>query len=150
MEFSNASLPANWQRVIYSIQRQGITVIVAHPERYQPVQDNLDIAFEMKALGCRLQLSTKHMEGGRFDETHRTAKPLLKEGLADYMASDAHRPEHYALYTKAWPKPADTNTREAFNSQRGAEERQAPFSCLLHKTKSPGFLQGSKQAKAGK
>ena len=101
LEFSNASLPVNWQRVIYSIQCQGITVIVAHPERYKPVQDNLDVAFEMKELGCRLQLSTKYMEGGRFDKTHRTAKLLLKEGLADYLASDAHRPEHYALYTKA-------------------------------------------------
>ena len=72
LEFSNASLPANWQRAIYPIQCQGITVIVAHPEHYQPVQDNnLDIAFEMKELGCRLQLSTKYMEGGRFDKTHR-------------------------------------------------------------------------------
>lgn len=73
LEFSNASLPANWQRAIYPIQCQGITVIVAHPEHYQPVQDNnLDIAFEMKELGCRLQLSTKYVEGGRFDKTHRS------------------------------------------------------------------------------
>ena len=101
LEFSTASLPANWQRAIYSIQSQGITVIVAHPERYKPVQDNLDIAYEMKEMGCRLQLSANFTEGGHFDKRHRTAKALLKEGLADYLASDAHRPEHYAIYTKA-------------------------------------------------
>ena len=101
LEFSTASLPANWQRAVYSIQSQGITVIVAHPERYKAVQDNLEVAYEMKDMGCRLQLSANFIEGGRFDKRHRTAKALLKEGLADYVASDAHRPEHYALYTKA-------------------------------------------------
>lgn len=25
----------------------------------------------------------------------------MKEGLVDYSASDTHRPEHYAVYTKA-------------------------------------------------
>lgn len=101
LEFSDAHLPANWQRTIYSIQRQGLTVIIAHPERYKPVQDNLDLAYEMKDMGCRLQLSANFVEGGFFDKRHRTAKALLKEGLVDYLASDAHRPEHYAIYTKA-------------------------------------------------
>lgn len=101
LEFSTAALPVNWQRAVYSIQSQGITVIVAHPERYKAVQDNLEVAYEMKDMGCRLQLSANFVEGGRFDKRHRTAKALLKEGLADYVASDAHRPEHYAVYTKA-------------------------------------------------
>lgn len=101
LEFSNSHLPVNWQRNVYSIQSQGLTVIVAHPERYKPVQDNLDIAYEMKDMGCRLQLSANFVEGGLFDKRHRTAKALLKEGLVDYIASDAHRPEHYAVYTKA-------------------------------------------------
>lgn len=101
LEFSTASLPVNWQRAVYSIQSQGTTVIIAHPERYKAVQDNLDIAYEMKNMGCRLQLSANFVEGGRFDKRHQTAKALLKEGLVDYFASDAHRPEHYAVYTKA-------------------------------------------------
>lgn len=101
LEFSTASLPVNWQRTVYSIQSQGITVIIAHPERYKAVQDNLDIAYEMKNMGCRLQLSANFVEGGRFDKRRRTAKALLKEGLVDYLASDAHRPKHYAVYTKA-------------------------------------------------
>ena len=101
LEFSNSHLPVNWQRNVYSIQSQGLTVIVAHPERYKPVQDNLDIAYEMKDMGCRLQLSANFVEGGFFDKRHRTAKALLKEDLVDYIASDAHRPEHYAVYTKA-------------------------------------------------
>ncbi len=101
LEFSTAHLPANWQRAIDSIQRQGITVVIAHPERYQPIQDNLDLAYEMKDMGCCLQLSANFVEGGFFDKRHRTAKALLKEGLVDYIASDAHRPEHYAVYTKA-------------------------------------------------
>ncbi len=101
LEFSDAHFPANWERAIYAIQRQGITVVIAHPERYLPIQDNLDLAYELKNMGCRLQLSANFVEGGRFDRRRRTAKALLKEGLVDYLASDAHRPEHYAVFTRA-------------------------------------------------
>ncbi len=101
LEFSDTHLPASWQRMVHAIQRQGITVVIAHPERYLPIQDNLDLAYELKNMGCRLQLSANFVEGGRFDKRRRTAKALLKEDLVDYLASDAHRPEHYAVFTRA-------------------------------------------------
>lgn len=36
-----------------------------------------------------------------FNPRRRTATALLKNGLVDYLASDAHRVEHYATYLKA-------------------------------------------------
>ena len=38
LEFSNSHLPANWQRAIYAIQGKGVDIVIAHPERYKPVQ----------------------------------------------------------------------------------------------------------------
>ncbi|MDR1357919.1 MAG: phosphoesterase, partial [Coriobacteriales bacterium] len=57
LEFSCGSLPANWQRIIFDLQGCGIRPIIAHPERYRPIQNNIDIALEMKNMGCLLQLS---------------------------------------------------------------------------------------------
>lgn len=101
IEFSVASLPVNWQRIIYGLQGEGLTVIVAHPERYRPIQKNLDIAFELKEMGCLLQLSSNFVEGGRLSPGRKTALELLRAGLVDYVASDAHRVEDYSSYARA-------------------------------------------------
>lgn len=101
LEFSTGHLPANWQRAVYEVQRQGVDIIVAHPERYKPVQEDLNVAYEMKDMGLKLQLSANFIEGGPFNPRRRTAIALLKSGMADYLASDAHRVEHYATYRKA-------------------------------------------------
>ena len=101
LEFSNSHLPANWQRAIYAIQGKGVDIVIAHPERYKPVQEDIDVAYEMREMGCRLQLSANFVEGGIFNPRRRTATALLKNGLVDYLASDAHRVKHYATYLKA-------------------------------------------------
>lgn len=89
------------QRAIYTIQGKGVDIVIAHPERYKPVQEDIDVAREMREMGCRLQLSANFVEGGIFNPRRRTATALLKNGLVDYLASDAHRVEHYATYLKA-------------------------------------------------
>lgn len=101
LEFSCGSLPAQWQRIVYELQGRGIQVIIAHPERYQPVQRNLDLAFEMKDMGCLLQLSANFVEGGFRSPRKKTAIELLRNDLADYLASDAHCPADYETYRKA-------------------------------------------------
>lgn len=101
LEFSCGSLPAQWQRIIYELQGRGIRVIIAHPERYQPIQRNLDLAFEMKDMGCLLQLSANFVEGSFRSPRKKTATELLKHDLVDYLASDAHCPADYETYRKA-------------------------------------------------
>ena len=101
LELSVGSMPVNWQRIIYSLRGQGIQPIIAHPERYRAVQNNLEIAFEMKDLGCLLQLSGNFAAGGFRSNSKRTALQLLENGLVDYIASDAHCVEDYNDYRKA-------------------------------------------------
>ncbi|MEG1494501.1 MAG: CpsB/CapC family capsule biosynthesis tyrosine phosphatase [Gordonibacter sp.] len=101
LELSVGSMPVNWQRIIYNLQGQGIQPIIAHPERYRAVQNNLDIAFEMKDLGCLLQLSGNFATGGFRSNSKRAALQLLENGLIDYVASDAHCVEDYNDYRKA-------------------------------------------------
>ncbi len=101
LEFGVASLPPNWQRIVYSLQGRGIQPIIAHPERYRPVQNDIDVAVEMKDLGCLLQLSGNFAAGGFRSNSKRAALQLLENDLVDYIASDAHCVEDYADYRKA-------------------------------------------------
>jgi protein-tyrosine phosphatase len=101
LEFGYQALPAQWQRVVYELQRQGLQVVVAHPERYAPVQNDIAVAAQMKELGCYLQVSCNCMEGGLFSHRRKCAKALMKNGLVDYIATDAHRTADYANFPAA-------------------------------------------------
>ena len=93
-----------YQRTIYAIQRRGFQVIIAHPERYHAIQQDLGIAQDLVDMGCLLQASTDFVGGGRFGNELKPAKRMLKEGLYTYFASDAHNVGHYQLFAKAHEK----------------------------------------------
>lgn len=101
LEFSTDAMPASWRNMIHALTGRGITPIIAHPERYRPVQHDLGIAEELKDMGCLLQLSGNFHVGGRFSPTRKAAVKLLERGLVDYVASDAHCPEHYQEFDEA-------------------------------------------------
>ena len=95
---------ADYDRTIYELQALGYTVIIAHPERYHAIQRDISIAERLVDEGCLLQASADFMRGGRLGGAKRPAKRMLKEGLYTYIASDAHRREHYDLLASAWKR----------------------------------------------
>ena len=95
---------ADYQRTIFELQGMGLDVIIAHPERYLAIQNDISIAEDLVRMGCRLQASADFMEGGRFGRERRPAHKMLKRGLYSYIASDAHYPGHYKLLEIAMDK----------------------------------------------
>ena len=95
-----------YQRVIHAIQSEGLRVIIAHPERYMLVQNDMSAARTLVNMGCELQASADFLSGGLLTRERRTAKRLMDAGLYSHIASDAHKPEHYAWLTKALDKYA--------------------------------------------
>lgn len=93
-----------YKRSIFEIQGHGFQVIIAHPERYMAIQEDISLARELVEMGCVLQASTDFVAGGRFGRELKPAKRLLKEGLYTYFASDAHNVGHYACFTEAHQK----------------------------------------------
>lgn len=90
-----------YERTIYELQGLGLDVIVAHPERYRAVQRNVDLAERLVRLGCKLQASADFVKGGRLGRERRPARKLFERNLYRYIASDAHRPEHYRNLARA-------------------------------------------------
>lgn len=101
LEFSPSFMPANWQRVVYDLQGMGIQPIIAHPERYHAVQNDIGVAEEMKRMGCLLQLSGNFSNGGFRSPSKKAAIEMLKADMIDYIASDAHCVEDYTDYRQA-------------------------------------------------
>lgn len=90
-----------YERTIYRLQGMGYRVIIAHPERYDAIRKDVSLAERLVDLGCDLQASADFIKGGRLGNSKRTAKKLFKMGLYRYIASDAHKVEHYEMLAKA-------------------------------------------------
>ncbi len=90
-----------YERTIYTLQGMGYTVIIAHPERYHAIQKDIQIARNLVRMGCKLQASADFIAGGRFGREKKPAKKMFEEKLYTYIASDAHKPEHYTYLAKA-------------------------------------------------
>ena len=90
-----------YERTIYTLQGMGYTVIIAHPERYRAIQKDIGLARGLVGMGCKLQASADFVAGGRFGREKKPAKKMFDEMLYAYIASDAHKPEHYAYLAQA-------------------------------------------------
>ncbi|WP_428378275.1 tyrosine-protein phosphatase [Olsenella sp. Marseille-QA0557] len=92
---------AEYERTVFELQGMGYTVIIAHPERYRAVQNDIEIARKFVRMGCKLQASADFIAGGRFGNEKKPAKKLFEENLYSFIASDAHRVEHYTYLARA-------------------------------------------------
>lgn len=90
-----------YERTIYELQARGYKVIIAHPERYRLIQKDISRAERLIELGCELQASADFIRGGRLGHERRPAQKMFDRTLYTYIASDAHRPEHYAMLQEA-------------------------------------------------
>ena len=92
------------EQTIFELQGMGYLVIIAHPERYRAIQEDIGVAQRLVDMGCRLQASADFVAGGRFGRENKPAKRLFREGLYTYIASDAHNVKHYRYLKKACRK----------------------------------------------
>lgn len=90
-----------YERTIFVLQGLGLDVIIAHPERYRAIRRSIKPAERLVRAGCKLQASADFVAGGRLGREWRSAKRIFQRGLYDYVASDAHRPEHYRHFDRA-------------------------------------------------
>ena len=93
-----------YERTIYDLQAMGYLVIIAHPERYKAIQDDIGVAYRLMKMGCKLQASADFIAGGRFGREKKPAQRMFDELMYTYIASDAHRVEHYDYLAQARAK----------------------------------------------
>ncbi len=71
---------------------EGLTPIVAHPERYAFVFENGSAPLMLKKLGCLLQINKGSLKKSFGANACDVSQALIRREVADFVASDAHSP----------------------------------------------------------
>ncbi len=98
MEFGMHTKPMDAHRKIYELQREGLEIIIAHPERYQYVQKDIRIALDWQAMGCTLQIDALELMGGPLCASRRCAEKLMRQNFSGMFGSDAHSVADYKQF----------------------------------------------------
>ncbi len=122
LEFSQGYFPMHWENSVVELQRMGLEIIIAHPERYTPVQQDSTIAARIAEIGCEMQVSAGSLHRRVFASEKKCALSLLEKGLVSYIASDAHVALDYDIFARINKKYGHLITKGALLRE---EERRA-------------------------
>lgn len=116
--------------LLKQMKKIGAIPVVAHPERYEFVQDNPQVAYEWQKRGYAVQVNKGSFEGKFGRAPRRTAYQMLSHNLISVVASDAHSYERRTPYMK--------DIYEELSEERGQAYidllfRQNPFRICTNK-----------------
>ncbi|OPZ94026.1 MAG: Tyrosine-protein phosphatase YwqE [Firmicutes bacterium ADurb.Bin419] len=95
-------MPINSNDLLLRLHAEGIVPIIAHPERNIYFVRNTQKFMDFIETGCLVQLDAASLVGVYGSKVQRFAKKLIDLNLVQFVASDAHKPEDYNLYHKAY------------------------------------------------
>lgn len=90
VEFQTFQLPPQFDTTLYNLVMSGTTPIIAHAERYKPIQENLRIVEKLIHSGCLIQLNAGSILGKFGQQCKKTAELMLKRNMVHFIGSDAH------------------------------------------------------------
>ena len=80
------------EEVLFQVQLQGITPVLAHPERIEAIQLNPDLLAGFVERGMISQVTAGSAVGHFGGKVKRLTLSLLRKGLVHVLASDTHFP----------------------------------------------------------
>jgi protein-tyrosine phosphatase len=90
LEFSPFSMPPGSLEFILKLKEQGITPVIAHPERHLILQNDLKQLYDLVMQGALCQLTALSITGYLGSFVQKSAEQMIKAGLAHVIATDAH------------------------------------------------------------
>ena len=92
VEFGFKERSESVYRKLQILIAEGLTPIVAHPERYAFVAENGSAPLILKKMGCLLQVNKGSLKNKFGDNAYAVSQALIIREVADFVASDAHSP----------------------------------------------------------
>jgi protein-tyrosine phosphatase len=96
VEFRTSSFPPGLEQRLAQIRRLGLTPVIAHPERYQPLWQHPEALERLLDAGAVALLDVAALAGKYGARPEQSARALLERGLYHAACSDAHRPADLA------------------------------------------------------
>lgn len=113
--------PLNLKEFIFLASTKGYKLILAHPERYLYLMNNLSKAEDLINRGVLFQINISSLTGYYSKQSQSMAYKLIDRGWVHWLGSDCHHITHAALlktamrnkyYQKALALPLLNNTIE--------------------------------------
>ena len=114
VEWPRFTAPPAAPALLAHVAASGCRPILAHPERYRGIDDELEAVRAWKRAGALLQGNYGSMAGQNGPHARKLIFRMLEEGLLDYLSSDFHGRPEYTLYL---PPGASELTRRGGDGQ---------------------------------
>lgn len=76
----------------------GYRPVIAHVERYAKLMEDVSILYDMRKNGILVQMNAMSVTGDNGRQAKKDVRGLLKKGLVDFVATDAHSDGRRAPY----------------------------------------------------
>ena len=90
IEFPMIIIPSNFLDTFFNLKMKGITPILAHPERYRFIQEDINQLEKLNDLEIIFQIDAGSLIGHFGDRAKETAFNMLNHGYCHLIGSDAH------------------------------------------------------------
>lgn len=90
VEFPYAGWPLALESAVHDLGADGLTALIAHPERNKAVQAEPERLERLIGAGALVQVTASSLDGRGGATARATAKQLLELGFVHVVASDAH------------------------------------------------------------
>ena len=90
IEFHTFQLPKSHENQLYSLRTSGIIPIIAHPERYKFVQDDINLILRWLELGCLIMIDAGSILNHFGKNCFQTAEVIIKNRWCHILGSDSH------------------------------------------------------------
>jgi protein-tyrosine phosphatase len=96
-ETNTFSEPMMLNDFIFQLKVKGYKPVMAHPERYQYLQNNLERVEDLMDRGTLMQVNSLSLSGHYSRAIQKTANQLVENRLVHFLGSDCHTPHHARL-----------------------------------------------------
>ena len=93
--------PLFLEDVIFNLQTMGLKPVLAHPERYLYLQNDMELVRGLCSNGVFLQVNMSSLTGYYAKEAQKLAKHLIDSRNVHFLGSDIHNHKHLLEVEKA-------------------------------------------------
>ncbi|MBI87342.1 MAG: hypothetical protein CMG63_04595 [Candidatus Marinimicrobia bacterium] len=90
IEFHPQIIPNNHREILFELKMRGVTPIIAHPERYKKVQDDINVVHSWLDAGCLIQVDGGSIMGYLGHKAKVASEIIIKQNWCQVLGSDAH------------------------------------------------------------
>jgi len=97
VEMSYIAPPKNLFDIIFELKVNNYRPIVAHPERYRFLHNEINVYKKLKSMGCEFQMNLLSVTGYYGDDIRKFCDILLKNNMVKFSGSDIHSIRHVQM-----------------------------------------------------